>query len=188
MSSQILYALPYLKEALLSQLKDAASGWAELKIIDHQIPEAEYRSHLECADFVVGNPKAEWLEGTPVRVLQLGSAGFDGYFGHGIESRPNFTLCNLKGAAPIGIAENTLSMMLFFSRKILLHMQGKQNRQFNRTIWNGEEFFYGELNGSTVCVVGIGSTGSQIARVCSGLQMRVIAVDLEGIKKTDWVE
>ena len=188
MSSQILYAIPYLNEALLSQLKDAASGWSELKIIDPKIPEAEYRSHLEGADFVVGNPKADWLEGTPVRVLQLGSAGFDGYLGHGIESRPNFTLCNIKGAASIGIAENTLSMMLFFSRRILRHMQGKQNRQFNRTILNGEEFFCGELNGSTACVVGIGSTGSQIARVCSGLQMRVIAVDIEGIKKPDWVE
>ena len=188
MAPNILYAFAYQNEEQLNRVKDAAAGWSELTIIEQQTPEAEYRSHLEHAEFVIGYPKAKWLEGMPVRVLQIGSAGFDPYIGHGIESRPDFTLCNAKGVFSIGIAENTLGMMLGFSRRIPQHTLEKQNRQFINPVWNSENNCYGELNGATVCVVGIGSSGTQVAQVCAGIQMRVIAVDLKGVKKPDCVE
>jgi len=81
MAPNILYAFSYQNEAQVKQIKDVVSGWAELTMIEQKSPEADYRSHLERADFVIGYPKAAWLEGTPVRVAQIGSAGFDPFIG-----------------------------------------------------------------------------------------------------------
>jgi len=188
MAANILYAFSYQNEEQLNQIKDVASGWAELSIINQKAPEADYRQHLERADFVIGYPKADWLEGTPVRVAQIGSAGFDPFIGYGLELRPNFTLCNARGVFSIGIAENTLAMMLGFSRRIPQHTLEKQNHQFVNPIYDSNNNCYGELNGSTVCVVGIGHSGAAVAQVCAGIQMRVIGVDFEGVKKPDCVK
>jgi phosphoglycerate dehydrogenase-like enzyme len=151
------------------KIREAASGWAETRFITEDTPEAEYRAALERAEIVIGWPDPTWLPGTPVKFLQIGSAGFDSYVGHALDF---LKLCTARGVHSIGVAEHAIAMLLALVRNIPQHVRDMESRTFRRI------FPYGEVTGSTACIVGLGSIGRTLAKRCRGLEMKTIGVDV----------
>ena len=188
MMTRVLLACDGFDANLLRQIQQALDGWAKLIRISQDAPQNIFREHLLHSDVVVGWPDAQWLSETPVRVLQVGSSGFDAWLDYGLEKRPNFTFCSARGVYSVGIAEHCLAMMLAFCRQIPRHMQEKQQRMFRNTLWESNTNIYGEIHGATACIVGLGHVGTQVARLCAGMGMRVIAVNLTNLSKSEFVE
>jgi phosphoglycerate dehydrogenase-like enzyme len=61
-------------------------------------------------------------------------------------------------------------MMLALVRRLPLHFRDKQERVFRRA------HPYGEVAGSTACIVGLGDIGMAVAKICKALGMHVLGV------------
>ena len=77
--------------------------------------------------------------------------------------------------APV-VAEHILAVMLALAKRLPSAMRYQQAKTWaQETIWN-ESPTLREVAGSTVCVVGMGSIGTEFARRAQALEMHVIAV------------
>jgi len=86
--------------------------------------------------------------------------------------KKGITVTNVRGIHAPQIAEQTMGMMIIFSRRLnqFMRNQGKK-------IWD-KGIDVDELTGKTVCIIGAGSIGMEIARKAKAFDMRVI-----GLKK-----
>jgi D-2-hydroxyacid dehydrogenase (NADP+) len=170
MKPHILIAVDDFSDGHLTKITQALKGKATWERIDQSAPEAVFRSTLNHSHIVIGWPDPAWLGNSPVRFHQLPSAGYDNYLHAGLEEKPAFALCNARGVMSIPVAEHFLALMLALARRLpehLLDMTGKK--------WQRRQP-YGEVSGSTICILGLGDIGSEIARRCLALDMKVIGV------------
>ncbi len=86
-------------------------------------------------------------------------------------------ITNTPGDLTESIAEHTLGLMLAVSRKIL---EGDRYVRENKYHFFDPMIFYGsKLSGKTIGIVGLGGTGSHLAKICkSGLGMKVLYTDV----------
>jgi phosphoglycerate dehydrogenase-like enzyme len=104
-----------------------------------------------------------------LRWVQYIGAGLDHLMPADELSRTNYVITNLSGVHAIPLAETVLTMMLTLVKSwSLFHDQQR------RHIW--QRHVIGELHGKTVGIIGLGRIGHEIARLCSCLGMRVLAV------------
>jgi phosphoglycerate dehydrogenase-like enzyme len=83
---------------------------------------------------------------------------------------------NARGVHAIPIAEHTLALMLQFSRRLVQCYENQQKAIWDRRqIWQSAQPF-DELFGKTVCILGIGTIGSEIARRAKAFGMNVIGI------------
>ena len=168
--THVLVAVDALSDEQMRRVGAAAAGWASVERIPQDAPLEVYRAALDTAVVVMGWPQPELLTGSSVRYFQLPSVGYDAYEGKGLASKEAFTLCNARGVMSVAVAEHTLALMLTLTRKI-----GEHSRDAQSKVWERRET-YDELYGRTVCVVGLGDIGTEIARRCWALGMRVTGV------------
>ena len=123
---------------------------------------------MQIADVIVGWPPAELLSRkVKVRLVQLPSAGYEDY----LDSRASeIVICNAAGVSSPAVAEHCLALMLALARRLPEHLADTRVRRWRRL----EP--YRELTGSTVCIVGLGDIGREVARRCKLFGMTVIAV------------
>jgi phosphoglycerate dehydrogenase-like enzyme len=105
-------------------------------------------------------PRLKWV--------QAWSAGTDGIRSSGV-FEAGIPVTNMAGVHAIPIAEHVLMMMLILARDSKAFEEGARGRQ-----WLASDSV-SELYERTVGVIGLGSIGSRVAKVCRGLDMRVIA-------------
>ena len=144
--------------------------------LDALLAEAEvvYGQRLP-PNLITRAPKLKWI--------QLMSAGVDhhldgrpGY--HGWLSYPGFrdellqssvimtnASANVNAAS---LAELGVTMMLMFAKQALVSFQQKQQKRW-------EKFPSTALRSKTVAIVGLGTIGREVARICKGIGMRVMA-------------
>ncbi|MBF0245687.1 MAG: D-2-hydroxyacid dehydrogenase, partial [Planctomycetes bacterium] len=122
------------------------------------------------AQILVGWAPVQTLLASSIQYYLCGSAGFDAYQGAGLESKPGFVICNAAGTMVIPIAEHALAFMFTASRQFYRHVSQQRQRLWSRN------FDGGELAGATVCIVGFGGVGRELAKRCQALGMRVIGV------------
>ncbi len=166
----VLVAVDAFNSEHMQRIEEAAKGWACVERISQDAPHVVYKTALGTAEVVIGWPDAELLTSSPVTYFQLPSVGYDAYLGKGLSDKPGFTLCNARGVMSVAVAEHALALMLTLSRRISEHIRDAGNRRWER------RSSYGELFGRTVCVVGLGDIGTEIARRCQALGMRVTGV------------
>lgn len=83
---------------------------------------------------------------------------------------------NSKGVHAITIAEHTMALLLQFSRRLMKCAEDQSKAEWRRSqIWNSPISF-DELHGKTICVLGIGTLGAEIARRASAFGMRVVGI------------
>ena len=82
---------------------------------------------------------------------------------------------NSKGLHAVPIAEHVIGCMLVFSRKFLESWQYQQKRHYAAREILTQSPLPGELRGKTVLVLGLGSIGNEVARLCKAFGMRVLA-------------
>lgn len=104
-------------------------------------------------------PKLKWI--------QVTSAGVDRYLTDEFR-RSKVVLTNASGIHATPIGEFVISLMLMFTKNAPVFFQAKQKKEWLRTPGT-------VLNGKTVGVIGLGSIGQEVARLCKAFRMRVIA-------------
>ena len=170
----ILIAVNDFTDAHVERIKRAAAGWARVIRVDQSADQAVYDEALNKADIAVGWPRAQSVLHSPVRFLQLCSAGYDPYLGISLDKKENFILCNSRGVFSVPAAEQTIAMMLALTRRFYIHIREQPQHIWRRT---GD---YRIVDGTTMCVVGMGSIGHAIAERCAGLNMTVVGVTRTG--------
>lgn len=128
-------------------------------------------------------PSPTTLEVAPrLRWVQLHTAGAD----HLIDTplwRSDIRITTASGIHAVTIAEYVLGSMLAFSRRFPRMFFYQQRAEWPSGRW--EKFLGRELRGSTVCVVGYGSIGREVARQAHCLGMRVLAVKRNPEQRAD---
>ncbi|MEW6243287.1 MAG: D-2-hydroxyacid dehydrogenase [Bacillota bacterium] len=101
-----------------------------------------------------------------LRWIQVTSAGVDRLlFPELVES--DITLTNTRGMHARAIAEHVFAMILSFEKHIVKYVLSKEaarwEREQSRMLWN-----------KTMAVLGLGSIGSQVAKIARAFEMRVV--------------
>jgi len=128
---------------------------------------------LAGAEIVLGNIPASLLPGMEnLRMVQLNSAGTDGYLVPGV-LREDVILCNATGSYGLAIGEYLTAMALMLIKKF--HLYRDQQR-------DGSWADHGKVRtivGSRTLVVGLGDIGSEFAA-----RMGALGSHVRGIKRT----
>ncbi|KAG0643526.1 hypothetical protein HOY80DRAFT_1033051 [Tuber brumale] len=106
-----------------------------------------------------------------LKILQLPIAGFDHVVGQPLYTDTKITFCTSSGIYSTKIAE------LVFLTLLSIHNSFDQLLSQQRShIWNDSKYSLPEdLLGTTIGILGYGSIGRQVARVASGLGMKIHA-------------
>jgi len=181
-TKRILIAVDDFTTSQFDTIRQTVAGRAELIIVPQNTPEADYRAALADAEIVIGWPKADWLIGTPVKFLQIGSSGWDDYQNKGMQEH-SIALCNGRGIYSVGVAEHAVGMMMALVRRIPTHVHDKDERKFRRHVP-----YPAEIAGTTALIVGLGDIGAELAKRCKGLEMHVVAVVRRPDIQSKWVD
>ncbi len=82
------------------------------------------------------------------------------------------TVSNIKGVLNSNIAEQALGVMISFSRNLKKSLINQKNKYWQKPLE------VNELIGKTLCIIGTGSIGSDIAKRAKAFDMNIIGVDL----------
>lgn len=167
----ILIAVDALDEMHITALTTPFADWATWERIPEDTTAELYTAKLSTAEIVIGWPEPQWLANSPsVRLLLCPSVGYESYQGYGLEVKPNFTFCNAGMVYSEGVAEHCVAMMMALTRRLPAYVRGMQSKTWHQQIRHEL------LAGKTVCIVGLGSIGTAVARRCAALGMTVTGV------------
>lgn len=116
---------------------------------------------LERFRSVLGLPALRWIH--------TFSAGVDRYMPE-VTGHPDILLTNNSGAYDIPIAEHVIAMIFAAAKRVPEHLLAQGRSEWQR------EVPHAEVRGATLVILGMGSIGGELARLASGVGMRVIAV------------
>ncbi|UKS27901.1 D-2-hydroxyacid dehydrogenase [Paenibacillus sp. HWE-109] len=173
MKPHVLVAVNGFTEKHMERIRQVLSGWATLEQINEETLESVFCEKIGRSQIVVGWPKAEWLAESPVRLVQLGSVGYDAFLGNTHQEGTTFALCNAGGVMSVAVAEHLIAMMFALTRRISHHIRDMNEHKWRR------QLEYEEVFDSTACIVGVGGIGTEIARRLRALGVRTIGVRRE---------
>ena len=154
----------------IQTLCEAAGGGAVCDRLGQDASAGEYRQAMAAAEVMVGWPDPDLLAASPLRLLLLPSAGYEEYLTPELAAKEGLVVCNAGGAYSEGVGEHCVAMMLALVRRLPEYLAAMPRRSWDHL------HRHGRLSGSTVCVIGLGTLGSAIARRCAALGMRVVGV------------
>ena len=82
------------------------------------------------------------------------------------------TVSNIKGVLNSNIAEQVLGVMISFSRNLKKSLINQKNKYWQKPLE------VNELIGKTLCIIGTGSIGSDIAKRAKAFDMNIVGIDL----------
>jgi len=144
----------------------AAVAEAEIGIIP---PDAERARALLAAA-----PRLRWLHTI--------SAGVERLLIPEIVDRPDLVLTNNTGAYDVPIAEHVVAMLFAASKRVREHLAAQGRHEWQRDLGHTE------LRDATLVILGLGSIGTELARLASGLGMRVLGVRRDTSRPVPGVE
>ena len=111
---------------------------------------------------VVANaPKLRWLH--------TFSAGVDRHVPE-LAGRPDVLLTNNTGAYDAPISEHVIAMIFAAAKRLPQHLAAQGRSEWQR------EVPHDDVRGATLVILGMGSIGTELARLASGIGMRVIGI------------
>jgi phosphoglycerate dehydrogenase-like enzyme len=164
-------------------------GEANLARMRQAYPEIEFRFCATHQEFVarVADADIVFTKSFPsealstagrLRWVQAGTAGVERLLAMGLAER-GILLTNASGAHGVPMAENILAMMLGFAIRLpaLLRAQCDRSRVHDRRRVRERVLEHKfELDGQTLCVLGLGDIGGTLARKANALGMTVLGV------------
>lgn len=121
-----------------------------------------------------------------LRWFQCRSAGMNALVDSSLWKREQITITSASGIHACSIAEYTVGMVIAMARNFLGYVSLQKKAEWPVSPLNNAERFPGrELRGSTVLIVGYGSIGREVARLCKAFGMHVIAVKRSPDKLAD---
>lgn len=132
---------------------------------------------LKFAEIIIGNINPKYLKYCEkLKLLQLGSAGTDGYIDEGV--LPSGTiLANATGSYGLAISEHMLAMLLCQMKKIDSYKILQQNNTWE------DLGPVTSIYGSKTLVVGLGDIGNEFAK-----RMNALGSTVTGIKRTQAIK
>jgi phosphoglycerate dehydrogenase-like enzyme len=166
---------------ILSPLKLEERYWERVRQFSPRIflslveGEALFLEELPEAEVVVIWPRPFDLSLAPrLKWIQLISAGLDDFVGHPI-MESSIIITTASGIHATPIAEYVLASILTFSRHFREIWRLQERREWSVNAW--ESLRGEELRGKTVGILGYGSIGREVGRLCQAFGMRVLATD-----------
>jgi len=148
------------------ELRERTDDWA----VEHAATPARERDLVEDARVVTGTTIRDELLGRArdLEVFACTHAGTDHLPMGALEDR-GVAVTNASGIHAPGIAEQVVGTALVFARRLHEGWRRKQNAEWRH-------FQSGELNGSTVTVVGLGSIGRAVVERLAGFGVHTVGV------------
>jgi phosphoglycerate dehydrogenase-like enzyme len=103
-----------------------------------------------------------------LRWVHLWAAGADAALSSELVEHPA-TLTSSKGHGAVPLAEHAMMLMLMLNRDAPRWLRAQQEHRW-------EPFAHGELNGSTVGIIGLGNAGRDLARKAKAFHMTVLGM------------
>ena len=142
----------------------------------------KYRDLIPNVDIIIGNVAASELHASPrLKLLQLQSAGTDGYTDSGVLSEKT-VLTNATGAYDKTVAEHGLALTLMLQKNFYLYRDSQKQHNWK------DEGLAASVADSTVVVVGLGSIGSLYSKMVKALGATVIGVKRRMSEVPDYVD
>jgi len=166
----------------IPRLLDSAPGW------DIAAPEteAEAKRELENADAAFGTMTPNLIACAPnLRWLQAPAAAPDAgyYFDELIAHETKVT--NFREIYNDHISIQILTYILSFTKHSHLYRDFQKEREWHPLDAPHHEIFLPE---STVLIIGIGGIGTETARLCKAIGIKVIGIDARREEKPEWVD
>lgn len=181
-SMEVLVTIPF-NEAQQLQIREAAHGirvkFAPARHVEDIPDEIWNKVEILYTDRVL--PAVE--QAPLLRWVQFHYAGIDFALDAPLLQRPGLLTSNLSGSASSQVAEYILWMLLAFGHQFHALTANQAARDWPADRW--ELFAPRELRGSTVCLVGYGSIGRQVARLLQPFNARVLAVKRDAMHPED---
>jgi|TARA_B100001971_G_C18195370_1_gene541120 phosphoglycerate dehydrogenase-like enzyme len=167
-----------------ARLLDSASGWEIVTPNSHN----DAKRELFEADAAFGTMTPELISAAPnLRWLQAPAAAPPvGYYFEELITHPT-KVTNFRGIYNDHISVQILTYILSFAKHAHLYRDFQNNHEWRPIEIDSSdtEIFLPE---STVLVVGVGGIGSETARLCKALGMRVLGIDARREEKPNWVD
>ncbi len=134
------------------------------------------------ADIIVGNLSPALIKDSKkLKLMQLNSAGTDGYTAPGVLPEQT-TLCNATGSYGLAIAEHMLGAVLMMMKKFDRYRLSQEKHE-----WTD----YGSVNsiyGSKTLIIGLGDIGNEFAVRMHALGSQVSGVKRRLTEKPEYIE
>jgi phosphoglycerate dehydrogenase-like enzyme len=147
----------------------------EVRIVHDQV---EFARQLTRADAVIGSrpylklSAAVAKPGARLRWVQTTTAGVDRAVPPDLLAAGHVTVTCIKGPPGPLIAEHAVLLMLALSRNLPVYLKNQQLH-----LWRREGQDWLPLHGQTIAILGVGSGGGNLARVCkTGFGMTVLGM------------
>jgi phosphoglycerate dehydrogenase-like enzyme len=174
------FPLPELQERHIERICACAAVYGPVVVTDEA---AAQRAEIVDSEIVLGTVRRElFLAARSLRWVQAVGAGIDPMlFREFVES--DVLLTSEKGLVGTHLAEHAFALLLSLSRGLQLAL--REPRWETRIAIRAGAW---ELEGLTLCVVGLGGTGMAVAERARAFGMHVLAVDPEPIPQPSFVE
>ena len=162
--------IQHMDEDLIARLEAAARP---RELIVSTDPDA-YMDRIEDVEIIAGHPSAEVLFAAEnCQWVQIFSAGADALLMKHPEARDmDFQLTNVSGIHAISITEHIFSLLLTLARSIHVSIRAQADKEWAKY----DHADVQEVAGTTMCLIGVGSIGSRVARTAHAMGMTVLGV------------
>lgn len=167
---KVVVAVDSFSDQHIELIQQATRGWAYFARIEQGLSEQHYRQALQGATVLIGWPQPHLVADSSIQLLQLASVGYEDYLNLGLGSKAEFRACNLGRVLCLPIAEHIMAMIYCLARGLQQHARDMPERRWQRLPC------YPEVTDSTICIVGVGGIGTEVAQRCKGVGMRVLGV------------
>lgn len=134
------------------------------------------------AEIVFGNySEAILTEARELKWIQTTSAGMDANRIPKMLKESDIRVCNASGVHAIQVAEHAFALMMTLIRGIHHSFYNQLGNQWKRVDLM-------DLYGATIAIIGFGGIGRKFAEQASVFQPRILATDVQGGEKPDYVE
>jgi D-2-hydroxyacid dehydrogenase (NADP+) len=158
-------------------------GEANFARLRQTFPQIDFRVCVASGELLAAAPDADiiFTKSLPSEVIhaahklrwvQAGTAGIEAMLANGLRER-DILLTNARGAHGAPMSELILSMMLAFATGLHTLIRVQSHRERIRPAVVAHKF---ELEGQTLCVLGLGDIGGALAHKGKQLGMRVLGV------------
>ena len=143
----------------------------------HARTEQQIAEALQDAEIYFGYrlPKEALKGATRLKWVHVPAASVHPLADLGLEEK-GITVTNSRGLHAGPISEHVMGCMLVFARKFVECWEYQLDHRYSAREILTEGPPIGELRGKTVVILGLGSIGTEIARLCKAFSMRVVAV------------
>ena len=167
---------PPVDEDLCQQVRDTAPNADVVMADDQNIIEA-----VADAEIIFGNFSSEIVRAAPnLKWIQSTSAGMDKALIPEIADS-DITICNASGVHAVQVAEHAWALTTALTRGLHVSFRHQLDHAWTRPP-------LADLLEATILIVGFGGIGQYYAQLAQGYDARLIALDIQGGDKPDYVE